>query len=203
MRLSVRAFSFICSKKRRSCSVKLVPNRSFSTSIMLDSVVTSSFVLPVPTSMGPLTLREKGRGLVRTIPFSARSTGFCRSGPEAAFFLPLSVLSCRAIIPAGPPPNPAISTSPGSTLPEKPSSSRAKPLLQPSPVKTPPWLPSANSTSSSLGPLQKEPGIRIVEQYIWTGQRHSSLYFRLVDLLKTRLALPQNSRRRNRSWPAR
>ena len=38
---------------------------------------------------------------------------------------------------------------------------------------------------SPPGPLQKEPSIRVVEHYAWTGERHSNLYLRLVDLLRS------------------
>ncbi|GAI39598.1 unnamed protein product [marine sediment metagenome] len=33
--------------------------------------------------------------------------------------------------------------------------------------------------------IQKQPGIRVVEHYRWTGQKHARLYPRLVDILKS------------------
>ncbi len=37
---------------------------------------------------------------------------------------------------------------------------------------------------SILNPLQKQPGIKIVEHYSWTARRHTDLYSQLVDLLR-------------------
>jgi hypothetical protein len=53
--------------------------------------------------------------------------------------------------------------------------------------------PGRDSTVVTIGELdfslcndlQRQPGIRIVEHYRWTGTRHTELYSRLVDILKT------------------
>ena len=37
---------------------------------------------------------------------------------------------------------------------------------------------------SSVSQLQRQPGLRVVQHYAWTGTRHVELYPRLVDLLK-------------------
>ena len=37
---------------------------------------------------------------------------------------------------------------------------------------------------SSCNNLQKQPGVKIVEQYWWTGKKHSELYPQLVDIIK-------------------
>jgi hypothetical protein len=38
---------------------------------------------------------------------------------------------------------------------------------------------------SACDDIQKQPRIRVVEHYRWTGERHAELYSRLVDILKT------------------
>ncbi|MBI2328315.1 MAG: hypothetical protein HYU85_01470 [Chloroflexi bacterium] len=38
--------------------------------------------------------------------------------------------------------------------------------------------------SSSGGDVQKEPGVRVVEHYWWTGRKHTELYAQLVDIIK-------------------
>ena len=32
--------------------------------------------------------------------------------------------------------------------------------------------------------IQKQPGVLIVEQYVWTGRKHAELYAQLIDILK-------------------
>jgi hypothetical protein len=52
--------------------------------------------------------------------------------------------------------------------------------------------PQQDSTVVTIGELdfsicddiQKQPGIRVVEHYCWTGEKHARLYPRLVDILK-------------------
>jgi hypothetical protein len=53
--------------------------------------------------------------------------------------------------------------------------------------------PRRDSTVITIGELdfsivngiQKQPGVKIVEHYRWTGTRHTELYQRMVDLMKT------------------
>ncbi len=52
--------------------------------------------------------------------------------------------------------------------------------------------PRQDSTVVTIGeldfaagnPLQKIPGVNIVEHYWWTGKKHTELYPQLVDILK-------------------
>jgi len=37
---------------------------------------------------------------------------------------------------------------------------------------------------SDINEIQKQPGLRVVEHYLWTGTKHTELYPRLVDILK-------------------
>ena len=52
--------------------------------------------------------------------------------------------------------------------------------------------PRRDSTVITIGELdysitndiQKQPGVKLVEHYRWTGTKHTELYFRLIDILK-------------------